>query len=155
MFHQEKETLDLLDQYAKKSEPIKIKPLNEKKHYTSGQINNQNETKFLSTPPIIFLCVALFMGLVYFANINKNPIIGKWRAISSTPFINKDIEFTEKRMYAFGMVGDVRYEEDGNKIIVFDKNGIFKDIGSVYIMKDKFTMENESLGIKTIYKKIE
>lgn len=161
MFHKEDDTLDLLGQYTKRNASIKATPLEKEKsrpnhNYRSGKITTQENEKILYIKPLIFACSALLIIFIYFTSTNKNPIIGKWKSVNTSPiFGNYEIEFTEKRMFAFGMVGDVRYEEDGNKIIVFDKNGIFKDIGNVYIMRDKFTIENSSFGVKTIYKKIE
>lgn len=144
MLHDD-DTLRYLDNYNK----------NKQSNTYNTYQNYEKEKTLFFIQPIILIGTAIFIILALLYTPKQNPIIGKWKAINSTPFINQDIEFTEKRMYAFGMVGDVRYEEDGNKIIVFDKNGIFKEFGNIYIIKDKFTMENNTLGIKTIYKKVE
>jgi len=160
MFHKEDDTLDLLGQYTKKNAPIKTKPLEKKPqktnyNYRSGKINAQENERILYTPPLIFTCAAILIIFFYFANNNKNPILGKWRSATPTIMGNIELEFTEKRMYALGLAGEVKYEEDGDKVIIYDGNKIFKDLGMVFTIKDKYTMENSSFGIKTIYKKIE
>lgn len=84
----------------------------------------------------------------------SNPIIGKWQSETTMPFMGKminEIEFTKNREYGMGISSEVKYEIDGNKIIVTDAMGI----GVVYEMIDKNTMKNNMLGMgETIYKKI-
>lgn len=160
MLHKEEDTLDLLGNYTKKKDPIKTKPLEKepykpKHNYLSGKINSQENERILYTPPLILACAAILIIFLYFANSNKNPILGKWRSVTPTIMGNIELEFTEKRMYALGVAGEVKYEEDGDKVIIYDGNKIFKDLGMVFTIKDKYTMENSSFGIKTIYKKIE
>lgn len=147
-FKHEDETLDYLDKKVNKPQEIKreIQRINK----TNTAIQNE-----YFTPPIIFLCATLFTIIVIYLNLNKNPIIGKWKPINNNFMLNSEIEFTDKRMFFMGMVSDVKYETDNDKIIVFDKEGIFKNIGNVYTIKNKDTMENNSFGIKTLYKRIE
>ncbi len=84
----------------------------------------------------------------------SNPIIGKWQSETTMPFMGKminEIEFTKDREYGMGMSSEVKYEIDGNKIIVTDGLGI----GLVYEMIDKDTMKNNMLGMgETIYRRI-
>lgn len=84
----------------------------------------------------------------------SNPIIGKWRSEKSIPFMGKminEIEFTKDRAYSMGIVSNVNYEIDDNKIIVTDGMGI----GVVYEMIDENTMKNNMLGMgETIYRRI-
>lgn len=84
----------------------------------------------------------------------SNPIIGKWQCETTMPFMGKsinEVEFTENREYGMGISSKVKYEIDGNKIIVTDAMGI----GVVYEMIDKNTMKNNILGMgETIYRRM-
>jgi hypothetical protein len=83
----------------------------------------------------------------------SNPIIGKWQSETKMPFMGKsvsEIEFTKDKAYSMGMVSNVDYEIDGDKVIVTDE----MKIGIVYEMIDKNTMKSNMLGMQTIYRKI-
>lgn len=155
MFHKEKDTLNLLGSYANKKDYKKSEPEKQIFCGDSGKINLGKENKPYFIQPIIMFGILAFIVLIIILNNQKNPLIGKWKSITPNILGNIEIEFTDKRMFMLGMVGDVKYEQDGDKVIVFDKSGLLKDFGSVYIVKDKNTIENNSLGIKTIYRRIE
>lgn len=154
-FKKENETLDLLENYANKKDYKKSAPQEQIFCRDSGKINIEKEHKPYFLPPIIMFGIMAFIVLIIILNNQKNPLIGKWKSITPNFMGYAEIEFTDKRMFMLGMVGDVKYEQDGDKVIVFDKSGLLKDIGSVYIIKDKNTIESNSLGIKTFYKRVE
>ena len=149
MFHDD-DTLDYLENYNKNTNT------KTKNYQHNGTIyTNEKNKEIIDIKLIISVFIIILTIFIYLANANKNPIIGKWRSITPTIIGNIEIEFTNKRMYALGLTSEIKYEEDEDKIIIYDKNKIFKDIGMVFTIKDKYTIENDSFGIKTIYKKIE
>jgi hypothetical protein len=86
-------------------------------------------------------------------NIDENPIIGKWRSETNYPFMGKsvnEIEFTKDNEYALGMKFKVKYEIDGNRIIVNDEMGI----GTIYEVIDKNTIRSNALGFETTLRRI-
>lgn len=154
-FKKENETLDLLECYANKKNYKRTEAQKEIFCGDSGKINMREDNKIYFIQPIIMVGIILLIVIIVFYRSQTNPLIGKWKAITPNLLGNTEIEFTDKRMFMLGMVGEVKYEKDGDKVIVFDKSGLLKDFGSVYVVKDKNTIENNSLGIKTIYKRVE
>ncbi len=119
------------------------------KRYSPKNGNKKPLFKIIGFIGVAFLAILILPKLW-----TSNPIIGKWQSETTIPFMGKivnEIEFTENKEYGRGIVSNVDYEIDGNKIIVTDKSGI----GIVYEMIDKDTMRNNMLGMQTIYRRIQ
>lgn len=85
--------------------------------------------------------------------ISSNPVIGKWRSETNYSFMGKsvnEVEFTSDSEYALGMRFKVKYEIDGNRVIVTDETGI----GTVFEVIDKNTIRSNALGFETILRRI-
>lgn len=160
MFHEEKETLDLLGKYSRKKEPIKIYPKEEKQqikekiiYRTAGQFNTKQEKSFFDMKIFIggvaFLLILFLVLKINTINTINNPLLGKWR--TSTIMGTVDIEFNNNTVTALGVTGKVKYEIKGNQILVIDED---LKIGTNYIIQNQDTMYTEMFGIKNIYKRI-
>lgn len=84
---------------------------------------------------------------------SANPIIGKWR--SETVFPNmgnvvNEIEFTKESVSMEGITFKVNYKVEEKRVIVNDEKGL----GTIYKIISPATMESDSMGIKTVYKRI-
>lgn len=80
---------------------------------------------------------------------SNNPILGTWRTDTGMGVI--EMEFNRNSVSAFGATGNVKYEINGNKVLVIDEG---LKIGTTYIMRDKNTMYTEVFGIRSVYKKV-
>jgi hypothetical protein len=111
------------------------------------------ESKALAIAITVFMVMALIAMLVMTYN-KRNPIIGKWRSETSMPFMGKivdEVEFTESSVYMSGMKFSADYEIDGKRVILHDDSGI----GLVYEIIDDRTMRTSTMGLETIYRKME
>lgn len=107
-------------------------------------------------PKIIIGTAIVFIGAVIVAialHETPNPLIGKWRPQGKNVFLPVgDIEFTKDKFQANTITTFVKYDIDDTKVNVIDtttKSGI------VFYIKDDRTIENNLLGVKTTYKKVE
>ncbi|WP_345985983.1 hypothetical protein WCX49_02405 [Sulfurimonas sp. HSL-1656] len=90
--------------------------------------------------------------LAFVAFKPTNPLIGTWVSATKLPFMGRQkIEFRKDSMITMGIYAKVKYDVDGNTVIVHDDSGT----GAVYRVVDKNTIFIEAFGIKSIYKKIE
>lgn len=84
---------------------------------------------------------------------HTNPIIGKWKSETEFPNMGKvmnTIEFTQESVSMEGITFSVHYTVEDKRVIVKDEKGT----GTVYKIIDPVTMESESMGIKSVYKKL-
>lgn len=121
------------------------------KQYSMNNYDNDDKKTILKM--IGFIGAVIITVFIISKLWTSNPIIGKWQSETKIPFMGKminEIEFTKNRAYSMGIMSNVDYEIDGNKIIVTDGLGI----GVVYEIIDKDTMKNNMLGMQTVYKRI-
>ncbi len=82
-----------------------------------------------------------------------NPILGKWKVTSGGELLKMvgcdEIEFTSSREYSCGMAQEVKYEVDGDKILVTGALGV----SVVYHMRGKNQMYMEFMGDKIYWKR--
>lgn len=84
---------------------------------------------------------------------SANPIIGKWRSETAFPNMGNvvnEIEFTKESVYMEGITFKVHYDVEEKRVIVRDEKGR----GTIYTIIAPGTMESNSMGIKTVYKRI-
>lgn len=84
---------------------------------------------------------------------HDNPMIGKWQSETSFPNMGNvinEIEFTAESVSMEGITFNVHYVVEDKRVIVNDEKGT----GTVYKIIDPVTMESESMGIKSVYKKL-
>lgn len=83
-----------------------------------------------------------------------NPIIGKWKATSGAEILKEigcdEVEFTSSKEYSCGMAEEVKYEIDGDKVLV---NGAL-GISVIYHMQGKNQMYYEMFGERVYWKRI-
>lgn len=99
------------------------------------------------------LIVTLIVGINLYKNngFNTNPIIGTWRSSKSIPFVGRQtIQFRPDSVITMGVYSKAKYEVEENTIIVTDSTGI----GTVYRVIDKNTIYSETLGIKTVFRRL-
>lgn len=159
MFHEEKDTLNLLGSYANRKEPIKTYPNEEPREAIKEKIVYRDMGKIHIKPneehfwryflPIIALIIAV---MIFNKNetMENNPLIGTWRSKTILGIV--EIEFKKNTVSAFGFTGKVNYEIEKNQITVFD---IESRIGTIYKIHDKNTIYTDIIGIKTVYKRVE
>lgn len=83
-----------------------------------------------------------------------NPIIGKWKATSGAEILKQigcgELEFTSSKEYSCGMAEDVKYEIDGDKVLVTGTLGV----SIVYHMQGKNQMYCEIFGEKIYWERL-
>lgn len=107
---------------------------------------NKMKSKIIATSLISIIAIIGF--IIY--NINSNPLIGKWKSNNRSLMGTIKIEFKENKMIFMGIVTKVKYEKDGNEVTVIDDTGT----GMIYKIIDSDTIENNLMGLKTIYKRV-
>jgi hypothetical protein len=124
------------------------------KNQTNTNFKAGNKNKKSNILNIIGVIGAGIIVIILLTKISEsNPIIGKWRSETNYPFMGKsidEIEFTDENVYALGMRFKVKYEIDGNRIIVTDEFGI----GTIYEVVDRNTIISNVLGFKTVLRRI-
>lgn len=107
-------------------------------------------------PKIIIGTAVVLIGAVIVAMVlheTPNPLIGKWRPQGKNVFLPVgDIEFTKDKFQANTITTFVKYDIDDAKVNVIDQT---TRTGIVFYIKDDKTIENNLLGVKTTYKKVE
>lgn len=162
MWHQEKDTLNLLGQYSKKYKPEKDSSNEEKIVYRDiGKFNskyhkeNQNNLISYLAYGIGFVFVIFIIKSILLSNTN-NPIIGKWISIDRNSPIQHVIEFTEKKIIRHGMSMKVNYEIYKDKVEIKPVIGFIEsDIGEVYYIRDKNTIIENGVFGQRILKRIQ
>ena len=159
MFHEEKDTLNMLGKFANIKEPKKEERKEEPKEAIRERIVYRDMGKIHIKPkeesfwryflPIIGLIIIVMM-FNQNEKISNNPLLGQWRNKSTFGII--EIEFKKNTVSAFGYTSKVNYEIEKNKITVFDTEN---KIGTIYTVQDANTMYTDMLGFKTIYKRVE
>jgi len=155
MFHQEKDTLDLLGKYSQKDYKEE-KPQKEKIIYrTVGQFNTKESGSFLNTKLFFIGIGILIMFFIFMQNgksptLSNNPILGTWR--TNTLMGIMEIKFKSDSMEVLGEKSKVKYEINGNTITVFDTN---LNIGTTFKIMNKNTIYSEFMSFKSYYKKVD
>ncbi len=151
MFHKDKDTLNLLSSYALRNE--KKTDGKEKVIYRDiGKIHIKKEEKenfwryFL---PIIALIIFIGIFNAKQNEIEKNPILGKWRNTSALGVI--EIEFKKNTASALGLIEEVKYEIGENQIMVFETKN---KVGVIYKIHNKDTIYTDIFGTRSIYKRV-
>lgn len=107
-------------------------------------------------PRIIIGMAVILIGAVVVAialHETPNPLIGKWRPQGKNIFLPVgDIEFAKDKFQANNLSTIVKYDIDDTKVNVIDPA---TNTGIMFYIKDDKTIENNLLGIKTTYKKVE
>lgn len=162
MWHQEKDTLNLLGQYTKKYKPKNESNNDEKIVYRDfGKFNskyqkeNQNNIISYLTYGIGFVFVIFIIKSLLLSSTH-NPIIGKWISIDRNSPIQHIIEFTEEKIIRHGMSMKVNYEIYKDKVEIKPVIGFIEsDIGEVYYIRDKNTIIENGIFGQRILKKIQ
>lgn len=160
MFHNDQETLSLLDRYPKQGKAIKAKSSKQKTIIPKGA-KKPRKTTIATKPRKTFyvlkvllgglFCVVLGLGIFYTVNhvMYDNPLLGRWRAQTVLGII--EIEFDQHNMYSFGTKNPVTYDVLDGKVIVID-NTI--KVGNTYKIIDKSTISLETGASKIIYRRV-
>ena len=162
MWHQEKDTLNLLGQYTKKYKPKNESNNDEKIVYRDfGKFNskyqkeNQNNIISYLTYGIGFVFVIFIIKSILLSSTH-NPIIGKWISIDRNSPIQHIIEFTEEKIIRHGMSMKVNYEIYKDKVEIKPVIGFIEsDIGEVYYIRDKNTIIENGIFGQRILKRIQ
>lgn len=113
--------------------------------------NNIKTTKTKSktiAATIMTTIILIVVGTIIY-KMNSNPLIGTWKSNKNIMGMGK-IEFKEDKMIFMGIVSKVQYEKDGDDITVIDDTGT----GMIYKIIDDDTIQNEIMGFRTIYKRV-
>lgn len=112
--------------------------------------NPKHHPKLIATFMLILISIVI---LVIVFHETPNPLIGKWRPMGKSIILpTGDVEFTKDKIHAMNISTLVKYDIEKNKVHVIDLSN--KTQVTFYI-KDEKTIENNLLGIKTIYKRVE
>ncbi len=107
-------------------------------------------------PKIIIGVAVVLLGTAITAialHETPNPLIGKWRPQGKNIFLPVgDIEFAKDKFQANTITTFVKYAIDDAKVNVID---LATNTGIMFYIKDDKTIENNLLGVKTTYKKVE